>query len=71
MVYPFSEEEYRRDISALKNNNAARIDNELVSVRAIILYLVFQQLRYVTIFLKSSDKLHIFSRKRDNLLSFV
>ena len=30
MVYPFSEEEYRRDIAALKNNMAAGIDDVLV-----------------------------------------
>ena len=30
MVYPFSEEEYRRDIAALNNNKAAGIDDVLV-----------------------------------------
>ena len=30
MVYPFSEEEYRRDITALTNNKAAEIDDVLV-----------------------------------------
>ena len=30
MVYPFSEEEYRRVIAALKNNKAAGIDDVLV-----------------------------------------
>ena len=29
MVYPFSEEEYRRGIAVLKNNKAAGIDDEL------------------------------------------
>ena len=30
MVYPFSEEEYRRGITALKNNKTAGIDDVLV-----------------------------------------
>ena len=30
MVYPFSEENYRKDIAALKNNKAAGIDDVLV-----------------------------------------
>ena len=30
MVYPFSEEEYRRGIAALNNNKAAGIDDVLV-----------------------------------------
>ena len=30
MVYPFSEEEYRRGIATLKNNKAAGIDDVLV-----------------------------------------
>ena len=30
MVYPFSEEEYRKDIATLKNNKTAGIDDVLV-----------------------------------------
>ena len=32
MVYPFSEEEYRRGIATLKNNKAAGIDDVLVEL---------------------------------------
>ena len=30
LVYPFTEEEYRKGIATLKNNNVARIDDVLV-----------------------------------------